>query len=404
MRNERFYDLDYPLLKDKTKIPAIVISSHVTGLGVVRALGLKGVPVIGVYYDKDDMWYVSKYVKEKIYAPHPEKDEEQFISLLEDYGARFRGSLLIPADDAALSVVSRHKRFLENYYIVACTEWKITEQFIDKKYTYSLAEAIGVPAPKTIIPMSVKDVERYGKTVQYPCIIKPCKSHLYFQVFKTKMVRVENLDQMLQAYQQALDAGIEVMIQEFIPGDDAQGANYNSYFWNGQPLVEFIAEKVRLSPPGFGVPRVVICKDIPEIIEPGRKIVRALGFYGYSCTEFKKDIRDGVYKLMEVNGRHNRSGLLSTRCGINFPWIEYKHLVHGELPSACNYLTGIYWIDEFHDIARVIKFRHQERYSLMQYIRPYLKRHLFAVFDWKDPKPFFKGVTDMMRTFFQRIS
>ena len=30
------------------KIPAIVLSSHVIGLGVIRALGLNGVPVVAV--------------------------------------------------------------------------------------------------------------------------------------------------------------------------------------------------------------------------------------------------------------------------------------------------------------------------------------------------------------------
>ena len=217
------------------------------------------------------------------------------------------------------------------------------------------------------------------------------------------MVRVENLDQMLQAYQQAKDACIEVMIQEFIPGDETQGVNYNSYFWNGQPLVEFTAQKVRLTVRDFGLPRMVISKDISEIIEPGRKIIRALGFNGYSCTEFKKDIRDGVYKLMEVNGRHNRSGLLSTHCNINFPWIQYKHLVQGELPSEGNYLTDIYWMDEFNDVICSIKYHHQERYSLMQYIRPYLKRHIFAVFDMKDPMPFFKGFADIIKLKLRKI-
>ncbi|MCZ7545988.1 MAG: hypothetical protein M5R40_21800 [Anaerolineae bacterium] len=48
--------------------------------------------------------------------------------------------------------VSKHKALLERHYIVACTEWAITEQFIDKKRTYALADAIGVPAPRTIVP------------------------------------------------------------------------------------------------------------------------------------------------------------------------------------------------------------------------------------------------------------
>jgi len=389
--------------KEKKVKPAIVLSTHTMGLGVIRALGIMGVPIVAVYYDGGDMGYVSKYVKEKIYAPHPEKLEDQFVDLLIESATRFGGSLLIPASDETLATVSRHKSLLEHHYTVACTEWEITEQFIDKKHTYALADAIGVPAPKTIVPQSTEDVERYSQTTQYPCLVKPCQSHRFYDLFKEKMVRVDNFDQMLAAYQRAVDVGLTVMLQELIPGDDSHGANYNSYFWNGEPLVECTAQQLRNGPPEFGSPRVVISKDIPEVIEPGRKILQAMGFYGFSCTEFKKDARDGVYKLMEVNGRHNRSSLLAVRCGTNFPWLHYKHLVQGELPSPSDYRTGTYWISLARDVVYSAKYRNKERYSLIQYIRPYLRRHVFAIFDWKDPRPFVQRSINLAKSAIQAI-
>ncbi|MFX0132636.1 MAG: hypothetical protein ACFFDN_03215 [Candidatus Hodarchaeota archaeon] len=372
------------------KIPAVILSSHTTGLAVIRALGQMGVPIIVIYYEKIDMGQVSKYVKERIFAPHPEKFEKEFIDLLTKSSQRFGKCLLIPADDPTLVVVSKNKSQLKKHFHVGCTEWQITRKFIDKKFTYELAESNGIPAPKTIIPKSIEDLERYDKKIEYPCLVKPRQSHLYSKLFKKKMTRVENFNQLISAYRDATDVGIEVLIQELIPGDDTQNVNYNSYFWESKPLVEFTAEKIRLSPPKFGVPSIVISKYIPEIIKPGRQILQAMGFYGYSCTEFKKDTRDGVYKLMEVNGRHNRSGILSVRCGINFPWIEYKHLTQRELPIACSYQNGIYWIDEFRDIVHNSKYIIKERYSLFQYLRPYQRSHIFSTFDLQDPIPFIK--------------
>ncbi len=389
--------VDTHLRKEEVVIPAIVLSTHTMGLGVIRALGSMGVPVIAVYYDKGDMGYVSKYVKEKVYVPHPEKAEDQFIELLIESASHFGGGLLIPASDETMTTVSRHKNLLERHYIVACTEWEITERFIDKMYTYALADAIGVPAPKTIIPKSIQDLERYAQTLQYPCLVKPRQSHRYFDFFKKKMVRVDNLDQTIAAYQQATDVGLEVMLQEIIPGDDSQVVNYNSYFWNGEPLVEFTAQHLRKAPPNFGAPCVVMSKDIPEVIEPGRRILRAMGFYGYSCTEFKRDPRDGVYKLMEVNGRHNRSTLLAVRCGLNFPWLQYKHLVQGELPSPSHYRTGMYWIGLDRDIAYSVAYWRKERYPLIKYIRPYLRPHVFDIFDWKDAKPFIRRCANLVK-------
>lgn len=368
--------------------PAIIISSFTAGLGVIRALGIQDIPVVVFSYDKRDMGHVSKYVKEVVRIPHPEECEQEFIDVLLTKADHYRGNILIPTSDAALAAVSRNKVTLDQFYRVACTEWEITEKFLVKKYTYALADAIGVPSPITAIPKTIADVESYSQSIQYPCLVKPCQSHLYYAKFKEKMVKVENLDQMIAAYQKAQGSGYEVMLQEFIPGDDTLGVNYNSYFWDNEPLVEFTAQKIRNAPPELGSPRVVISKEIPEVIEPGRKILKAMGFYGFSCTEFKKDPRDNVYKLMEINGRHNLSSALAVKCGINFPYLQYRHLVEGVNPSGNDYQYGVYWTEVTRDLSYTIKYFRQERLSIYQYLQPYFGPHVDAIFDSRDIRPF----------------
>src|SRR5689334_7665095 len=110
------------------KAPVVVLSSHITALGVIRALGQMGVPSVNVYYQKSDIGYVSKYVRERIRAPHPERHEQEFINLLIDCSKRIGRTLLVAADDAVLSVISRNKQLLEKWYVVACPDWEVTEQ------------------------------------------------------------------------------------------------------------------------------------------------------------------------------------------------------------------------------------------------------------------------------------
>jgi D-aspartate ligase len=368
--------------------PAIVLAAHTMGLGVIRALGINGVPVVAVHYNERDMAHVSKYVVEKIKAPHPENCREQFIELLLEHAAHLGGGVLIPTSDETLVAVSQNKQLLESHYIVACAEWSIIEQCIDKKRTSSLADSLGVPSPKTVPVRSVEDARKYEGEFDYPCLVKPCQSHQFYDRFKRKMVVAEDAAQMYQVLEQVADSGLEVMLQEIIPGDDTQGANYNSYFWDGQPVVEFTARQIRNAPPWFGSPRVVISEEMPEVVEPGRKMLQAIGYYGYSCMEFKRDPRDGVYKLMEINGRHNLSSRLAIHLGVNFPWFEYRHLVYGELPAVEGYQTGVYWIDITRDVGYSLKYYRKEGLSLAQFFRPYLKPHVFAIFDWKDLRPF----------------
>ncbi len=377
---------------------AIILSCHTTGLAVIRALGKKGVPIVAVHYNRTDMGHVSRYVKKKVKVPHPEAEKELFLRLLEDLAKEYPNSLLIPADDASLTVVSQNMERLSTVFTVAGTEWAVTEKFIDKRKTYALAKELGVSIPKTVFPESRDDLERGADSIGYPVVVKPCYSHIYYDAFRRKLLLAENRDQLVSAYLEAARAGIEVMLQEYIPGDDSMGVNYNSYFWDGKPLVEFTAEKVRLSPSLFGVPSVVVSKRVPDVIEPGRRVLRAMGFNGYSCTEFKRDVRDGLYKLMEVNGRHNRSALLSLACGIDFPWLQYRHLLYGELPATCLAPRDIYWIDEFRDALAVMHCVKNRAATLADCMRPYIKPNIYSVFDIGDVKPFLKRCGDVIRT------
>ena len=129
---------------------------------------------------------------------------------------------------------------------------------------------MGVPVPKTTVPQSVEEVEELGRSIEYPCLVKPTQSHRYYARFKTKMVEVKDLDHLRSTYLEAAEAGMEVMVQEFIPGKDADGVNYNSYFWDGQPVVEFTAAKVRNAPPIFGSPCVAMSQHVPEVIDQGQ--------------------------------------------------------------------------------------------------------------------------------------
>ena len=368
--------------------PAIVVSAFTPGLAVIRSLGARGVPVVVMQYDDRDVGHVSKHVRELIRVPHPEQEEACFVDRVISQAPRFGRGLLVPASDAAVASISRHKDLLEQHYIVACADWSVTRLAIEKERTYALAEEAGVAVPKTIVPRSMDDAERYGRTALYPCLVKPSQGHLFYARFGTKMFEVADLDQLLRSYRAASEAGLDVVLQEIVPGPDSNGGNYNSYTWEGEPLVEFTAQKVRGSPPRFGSPRVALSTDVPGVVEPGRRLLRAMGFSGFACTEFKRDERDGVWKLMEVNGRHNLSGSLAVHCGVDFPWLQYRHLVDGIVPSQPAPRRNVYWIDELRDIGCDVAYLGREPFRARDYVKPYLSPHVFAITDVRDPKPF----------------
>lgn len=379
------------------RTPALVVSGHTMALAVVRALGEAGVPVEVLHYDPRDFAQASRHVVADIRIPHPLYDEAGFVEALVEEARRLGGSILIPASDESTVAVSRNRDVLAKHCTVACPEWAITERFIDKARTHALADAHGIPAPRTLVPRSTEDLESYADSIGFPLLLKPAESHRFYERFKRKMVRADTMAALKTSYDQAVEAGLAVMLQEIIPGDDAAVVNYNAYVWNGKPLAEFTARQLRKAPPSLGSPRVAISERISEVIEPGRRILAAMDFHGFACTEFKLDRRDGVYKLMEVNGRHNLSGLLAVRCGMNFPLMQYRHLAEGVMPAGGPYRSGIYWTDVFRDAGYSLAYLGKERHGLVDYVTPYARRHCDAIVDRRDMGPFWARLQFLLR-------
>jgi predicted ATP-grasp superfamily ATP-dependent carboligase len=167
---------------------AIVIAAHSIGYGIIRSLGEMNIPIIAMYYSDKDMAYVSKYVKKAYRIPHPEDNFVQFIEFMNKYKEKYSGDIIFPSDDASLTAISRSKDHLEKHYKVACPAWEITKKIIDKRYTYQIAEEIGIPSPATYTVKNSAHFKSIVEKIKFPCLVKPRKSHIFYEKFKKKVV------------------------------------------------------------------------------------------------------------------------------------------------------------------------------------------------------------------------
>ena len=78
---------------------AIVIGCHLSGLGVIRALGAQGVYVIALSYDRTNLGSVSKYVSEHYLIPHPTTEAGAFVDYLLSRADAWCDSLIFDTDD-----------------------------------------------------------------------------------------------------------------------------------------------------------------------------------------------------------------------------------------------------------------------------------------------------------------
>ena len=375
--------------------PALVLSGHVNALGVIRGLGEHRVPIVLFRHDAHDMAQASRYVRRSIVTTHPMADGLAFVEEIIRRARRLRGALVVPTSDDALGAVSRYKGELADHFVVACPDWETASACLDKALTYRLAADHRLPAPATVTPATLEEAIEGSRTLGFPLLVKPTQSHLYQRAFKRKLVRVADREELERRFSEAAAAGLAVVLQEFIPGRDDDVVNYNAYCWGGEVLVEFTARQLRKAPPTFGSPRVVVSEWVPEAISPGREVMAALSYCGFANIEMKRDARDGRFKLIEVNARHNMSSLLAVRCGVNFPLIEYRHRIQGVEPRPQRQREGLYWFNGLQDAAYSLRgFRH-EGLRFADYVRPYLRPHCDAILDRHDPGPFGARLTDL---------
>ena len=369
--------------------PALVACCSKAGLAVIRSLGRRGVPVFGLSYGGGQSGIASRYLTRSFEVPDPTDDEAGFVTRVLELPKHLHGAVLIPTDDGSLVAISRNATALASLYRPTCEPWSLVRQLIEKVSTYEIARAHGIPCPRILIADSRHDALEFAREVGYPCLLKPSVGHLFFKRFRVKMLMIRGEQELLSGLDAVLDCGSELMLSEYIPGGEECGANYNSFALDGAPFCEFTAHKIRNKPKLIGFPTAVRAKPLPEVSELGRQMLAALHLNGFSCMEFKRDARDGGYKLMEVNARANYSGALASACGIDFPWLSYCRAIGTSLePQRAQSSDELCWIDEERDAPGFAVAMTQGLAAFNAYRAPYCEPKVFAVFQRDDPRPF----------------
>lgn len=378
--------------KELTMDKVIVIGCGVPGYAVIRALANRNIHIIAITNNDKDIAHFSRYVSEVAYIPRPDKDDEQFIALLTRNAHLWEGALILETSDSKAVTLSKNKEMLSRYYRIGTPAWETLKLFIEKEKTYALAEVCNVPFPWSIPLSGLDDIEEIPET-RYPSILKPIRSFEFVSVFQVKNFTVNNENELREKFKLCVDAGQSMVLQEIIPGPDENLYKLHGYINSqGQMTGKFFYKKLRQNPPQFGVMRVGISTERnPEVEQLTQKLLNHVNYQGYFNSEFKRDPRDGIFKLIEVNCRMPRGGMLPAAAGVNYPWMIYSDLIMNQQVDIKEYKEGFYWIELYADLSNLIKRRKKENINLRDYLKPYLdKNRVFADLDFHDMKPFMK--------------
>ena len=306
--------------------PAVVVNvGWVPGVSTIQALGRAGIPVHAVDHRSDALGFRSRYARGRHVSPRRLDGEDAWISFL----AGLRDTLPAPApifalDDDDLNAIARARERLDNVFLYPFPDWATLRRIQDKRHQVERARELGVPVPRT--------ADRPTDELGFPVLVKPAETGAFRRRFGgRKAFRCANERELADAWEQARP--FEPTVTEYIPGGDEELYTLGSYLAaDGEPLGLFCGRKLVQDPPGVGTARVAEAMWVDEVVEQGLALLRGLGYHGPSQVEFKRDRRDGLYKLIEVNPRLWHWHSLAAACGVNLAEIAYRDLV-GERPA-----------------------------------------------------------------------
>jgi len=369
-------------LKNPHKPGVVVLGGHVQGYGIIRILGENKIPSIVIDKTRFNIARHSKYC-----VGFYETGYDGLIDCLLGLGGKgqFRDWLLMPTDDYHVRLLSRNRKELSKYFVVTVDEWGVVEIFFNKKKSYPLARAAGVPIPETYYPDSFDDLQAISSDIQYPCIVKPAIMLDFYRYFKKKVLVCHNPDELKINFRSAAEIidPRELLLQEIIPGSSEHQYSVGIFFDRDKSYNFLVARRKRQHPIDFGnATTYAETVNIPILIEYAHKILNKANFFGLCEVEFKFDERDEQYKFLEVNPRTWKWHIISEKAGVSFLKSIYQYVTEGG-PIVEKDFKPAGWRDVLTDLPMIIEMKRKGLYS-----KPETRDVIHAVANQDDLMPF----------------
>jgi D-aspartate ligase len=368
-------------------IGALVIGGDHPGLAIARSLGKRGIPV----YVIDDQHSISVYSKypSRVVRVKDLRDPQKTVDSVMEVGQKYglQDWVLFPTRDETVMAISQQRDRLDEFFRVTTPPWESTRSAWDKNNTYKLAEELAIPAPRTWNVASAEELK--GLYPRLPLAIKPAIKENFFYATGAKAWRADTPEQLQQLFAAAAKQipCQEIMIQEIIPGDGECQLSYCAFFRDGQAHSSLVATRKRQHPREFGrAATYVETRELPEIEELGQRFLKAIDFYGIGEVEFKRDARDGKYKLLDVNARAWGFHALGPVAGVDFPYLLFADQM-GYPVERARARPGVGWLRLITDLPVVARDLLSGYLTPSMYLESIRRTKIESVFASADPWP-----------------
>jgi D-aspartate ligase len=322
-------------------------------LAVARTLGRCGVPVYAIVEDAYTPLARTRYLtKAFIWESYP-TDSESFVKAMSSI-AEFiaRPTIIIPISDLSAVLVAENAASLASWFLMPPILPQLPSRLANKACLHALCNEIGIPCARSVIPKSFDDVKTFVEGTQFPLLVKALEQwHPIRNMVCTQLVRTpERLFDLFENF--GYEETPRLMIQEYVPGDDWICHGY----YNAQKNISltFTGRKLRAYPAGVGATALGLSIKNEALRSACENLLNALGYSGIIDMDWRRDQRDGRYKIVDCNPRVGQNfRMFENSAGIDVVRAQHLDLSGRHIDNAAPIEDRLFTVESFNLMAFV---------------------------------------------------
>ncbi len=368
-------------------VPVLVLGKGITALGVVRALGRRGLPLY-VAGAGDELVTGSRW-----YRPLPggrlnEPNEASLAARLETL--EVDRMVLLPCSDAWVMAVSRLEPVLRDRFPSSVAPPDTLSRLVDKGLFAETLQEMRLPHPRTVLLRQADALAAVPEESFRSFFLKPANSGRFAGEFGVKAVRPQTRERAMDLVARAREKGLELMLQEFIPGPATRHYFLDGFIdRRGRVCGMFARRRLRMFPAEFGNSTSTESIPLSEVRgaeETMRSLLGGIGYRGVFSGEFKLDERDGLFKILEVNARPWWFVGFAAACGVDVCHMAHRDALGEDVDVVADYPVGRRCVYPRRDLESRGAQPGQKRLRLAPLVRSWIGAQQLT-FSWDDPRP-----------------
>lgn len=269
-----------------------------------------------------------------------------FVDTLVSFAKKHKNKkiILVGCNDDYVSLIIKHKDVLKKYFLFNYTDSELLSKIVNKEEFYNAYKDSNIDLPCTYV-YDIKDKfdKKKINDFQYPLILKPSnvvEYHNHSFTNQKKVYKIFSYDELMQAINDIRESGYndKLMIQEFIPGDDTMLFDCVFYVSSKKEVwLQTFAQIGLQEHTGSGIGNLTVLingynefNNTDIIKDKLKDFIMDIGFNGICEFDLKYDVRDGKFKVFEINPRQARSSYYLTKCGYNLAKCLVDDLIYNE--------------------------------------------------------------------------